>query len=108
MENVYTRALELPLLDNRPMLEAIEGPHFGEPDTRHEDIFGGTWPTIRVVMSYMGMMPARQHWAHWKQVRRDGGFKSNAEAASYLVPEWLKRYVKDGVLKLPEEVTFSG
>ncbi len=108
MEAVYTRALELPLLDNRPMLEAIERPHFAEPDTRHEDIFGGTWPTIRVVMSYMGMMPARQHWAHWQQVRRDGGFKSNAEAASYLVPEWLKRYVKDGVLKLPEEVTFSG
>ena len=108
MEAVYTRALELPTLDNQPMLQAIEAPHFGEPDTRHEDIFGGSWPTIRVVMSYMGMMPAKQHWAHWKQVRRQGGFKSNAEAASYLFPEWLKRYVKDGVLKLPEEVTFSG
>ena len=108
MEAVYARALELPTLDNQPMLQTIEAPHFGEPDTRHEDIFGGSWPTIRVVMSYMGMMPAKQHWAHWKQVRRQGGFKSNAEAASYLFPEWLKRYVKDGVLKLPEEVTFSG
>jgi len=108
MEAVYARALELPTLDNGPMLQTIDAPHFGEPDIRHEDIFGGAWPTIRVVMSYIGMMPARQHWAHWKQVRREGGFKSNAEAASYLFPEWLKRYVKDGVLKLPEEVTFSG
>ncbi len=108
MEAVYARALELPTLDNRAMLEATEQPHYGEPDTRHEDIFGGAWPTMRVVMSYMGMMPARQHLAHWRRVRREGGFKSHAEAASYLVPEWLKRYVKDGVLKLPEEITFSG
>lgn len=108
LDAVYARALELPTPDNRPMLEAIERPSFGEPDCRHQDIFGGSWPTVRVLMSYMTMMPPRQHMAHWFEARRAGGFKSSAEAASYLVPEWLKRYLKDRVLKLPEDVTFSG
>ncbi|MFO1017849.1 MAG: hypothetical protein U1E03_09650 [Hyphomonadaceae bacterium] len=102
LEGVYARALELSALDNRPMLEAVERPSFGEPDIRHEDIFGGNWPTVRVVMSYMGMLPPHQHWAHWQEVRAQGAFSSNGEAASYLLPEWLKRWVKDGILKLPE------
>jgi len=53
-------------------------------------------------MSYMGMLPAHQHWAHWQEVRAQGAFSSNGEAVSYLLPEWLKRWVKDGILKLPE------
>lgn len=102
LEAVYARALELPALDNRAMLATIEQPAFGEPDCRHEDIFGGNWPTVRVLMSYMGMLPPHQHLAHWNEVRQQGAFESAGEAASYLVPEWLKRYVKDALLKLPE------
>lgn len=108
LEAVYARAAELPRLDSRAMLEQTETPSFGEPDIRHEDIFGGTWPTVRVLMSYMTMLPLHQQLAHWNEARAAGGFKNGAEAASYLVPEWLKRYLKDRVLKLPEEVTFSG
>jgi hypothetical protein len=103
LENVYARALELPALDNRPMLEAVEQPSLGEPDIRHEDIFGGTWPTMRVVKSYIGMLPPHQHLAHWSEIRRQGGFGGAGEAANYLIPEWLRRWVKDGLLKLPEE-----
>ncbi len=102
LEAVYTRALELPSLDSHTMLQAIEQPEFGEPDCRHEDIFGGNWPTVRVVMSYMGMLPPHQHLAHWNEVRQQGAFESAREATSYLLPEWLKRYVKDGLLRLPE------
>jgi hypothetical protein len=102
LETVYARALELPPLDNRAMLEAVEQPHFGEPDCRHEDIFGGHWPTVRVVMSYMTMLPPHQHLAHWNEVRRQGAFSGAGDAATHLLPEWLKRYVKDGLLKLPE------
>lgn len=102
LDAVYARAAELPALDNRAMLEAIEQPHFGEPDIRHEDIFGGAWPTVQVVKSYMAMLPPHQHWAHWNEVRRQGVFSSPLNAASHLAPEWLKRWLKDGVLKLPE------
>jgi hypothetical protein len=99
LEAVYARALELPSLDNRAMLEGVEAPHFGEPDLRHEDMFGGAWPTIERVKSYMAMLPPHQHWAHWNEVRRAGAFSSPLNAASHLLPEWLKRAVKDGVLR---------
>ena len=103
LEAVYARALELPTLDNRAMLQEIERPSFGEPDCRHQDIFGGTWPTSRVVMGYMSMLPFRQHMAHWRALHAQGAFRSKGEAVSNLLPEWLKRRVKDGILKLPEE-----
>jgi hypothetical protein len=103
LEAVYAKALDLPLLDNRPMLEEIERPYFGEPDCRHQEIFGGAWPTSRVVMSYMSMLPFAQHLAHWKELKAQGAFRSKGEAISNLFPEWLKRRVKDGILKLPEE-----
>jgi hypothetical protein len=102
LEAVYARAAELPRLDNRAMLDATEQPYFGEPDCRHEDIFGGDWPTVRVVVSYMGMLPLHQHWAHWNEVRRQGIYSGPLDAASYLLPEWLKRFVKDAILHAPE------
>jgi hypothetical protein len=103
MEAVYARALELPPLDNAAMLATEERPYLGEPDIRHQDIFGGTWPTQNVVRSYMAMLPYHQHLALWNQMRAQGAFKSAPEAALFLTPEWLKRWVKDGLLKLPEE-----
>ena len=97
LESVYARALQLPPLDNRAMLDGLEQPSFGEPDWRHEDIFGGDWPTAQVVKSYMGMLPAHQRIAHWAELRASGVFPSTKSALSHvLLPEWLKRYVKDG------------
>lgn len=107
LEGVYKKAAELPVLDNRTMLEGREAPSFGEPDWRHEDIFGGDWPTINVVKSYMPMLPFNQHIAQWRKLRAQGAFRNNKEAYSYLLPEWFKRWLKDGVLDLPDEVTFA-
>jgi len=107
LEGVYARAAELPVLDNRAMLQEIEAPSFGEPDWRHEDIFGGDWPVIQLVKSYLPILPYKQRMAHWREVRDAGAFRTKKEAASYLMPEWFKRFVKDGILKLPEEVTLT-
>jgi hypothetical protein len=98
LEAAYAKALALPSLDNRSMLLGAETPHFGEPDIRHEDMFGGNWPTIERVKSYMAMLPPHQHWAHWNEVRRAGAFPNALSAASALAPEWMKRLVKDGLL----------
>ena len=103
LDAVYARALELPVLDQGALLQGIEQPHLGEPDCRHEDIFGGSWPTMKVFLSYIGMMPLPQRIAHWKEARAKGAFSSAGQAASTLVPEWLKRWIKDGVLRLPED-----
>ncbi len=97
LEAVYARALELPPLDNSAMLEGVEAPSSGEPDWRHEDIFGGDWPTPQFLKSYMGMLPLHQRVAHWKELRAAGVFPSAKSAAAHvLLPEWLKRTVKDG------------
>ncbi|WP_395645012.1 hypothetical protein [Terricaulis sp.] len=99
IEAAYAKALDLPVLDNRAMLEGIEAPRFGEPDWRHEDMFGGHWPTAQYLKSYMGVLPLSQRVKHWRELRSAGVFGSAASAVSHtLLPEWLKRYVKDGLL----------
>jgi hypothetical protein len=102
LDGVYQRALDLPALDNRDMLSRPDRPYLGEPDCRHEDIFGGVYPTIGFVKSFMGMLPARQHLAHWNEVRRAGGFRTPLHAAAHLAPEWTKRVVKDAILHWQE------
>jgi len=95
LEAVYARAAELPALDNRAMLEAREQPSFGEPDWRHEDIFGGNWPIEQFLKSYMGVLPLKQRIAHWRELRDAGVFASPASEISHtLLPEWLKRAAK--------------
>jgi hypothetical protein len=44
-------------------------------------------------------MPPHQHLKHWNEIRRAGGFGGAGEAATYLMPEWLKRIVKDDILR---------
>lgn len=95
MEAVYTRAGELEPLDNRAMLQAVEAPQFGEPDWRHEDIFGGNWPIEQFLKSYMGVLPLSQRIAHWRELDARGAFASKGSALSHtLLPEWLKRALK--------------
>ncbi|HYD88940.1 MAG TPA: hypothetical protein VEA80_15805 [Vitreimonas sp.] len=95
MEAVYARAGELAPLDNRAMLERTEAPQFGEPDWRHEDIFGGNWPIEQFLKSYMGVLPLRQRIAHWRELSAVGAFSSAGNALSHtLLPEWLKRAMK--------------
>ena len=91
------------MLDPSGMLEGIERPSFGEPDWRHEDLFGGTFPTLSFEKSYITMLPLPQHLAYWNEMRAKGAFTSPLDAASHLLPEWIKRYAKDSVLKIAGE-----
>lgn len=103
MEAVYARAGELPPLDNRAMLSARDEPSFGELDVRHEDLFGGVWPIEQYEKSYIGVMPFGQRLAHWRKLKQMGMFSSPRRAWAFLMPEWLKRAVRDGVLNWPED-----
>jgi hypothetical protein len=95
MEAVYARSAELEPLDNRAMLQGVEAPQFGEPDWRHEDIFGGNWPIEQFLKSYMGVLPLSQRIAHWRELDARGAFASKGSALSHtLLPEWLKRALK--------------
>jgi hypothetical protein len=95
LEAVYARSTELEPLDNRAMLQKSEAPSFGEPDWRHEDIFGGNWPIAQFLKSYMGVLPLRQRIAHWRELRAVGAFDSRASELNHtLMPEWIKRALK--------------
>jgi hypothetical protein len=97
LEAIYTHSMALPPLDNSSALsgDEIERPFFGEPDRRHEDMFKSDHPLSGHLKAYMGMVPARQQWAYWNALRRDGAFENRWQAATYLAPEWLKRALKD-------------
>jgi hypothetical protein len=97
LEAVYTRSMELPPLDNTILLRGddIERPFFGEPDRRHEDMFKSDFPISGALMGYLGMVPMRQRWNYWNEMRREGAFKNSWQASTYLLPEWLKRVLKD-------------
>jgi hypothetical protein len=103
MEAAYARAGELAPLDNRAMLAAKDAPSFGELDVRHEDLFGGNWPIDQYVKSYIGVMPFAQRLAHWRELKAKGMFKSPRRAPAFMLPEWLKRAVRDGMLNWPED-----
>jgi hypothetical protein len=97
MERTYAAAADLPPLDAAAFLagHAVEEPHFGEPDRRHQEMFQSSYPMSGHLKAYMGMVPWQQQFAYWQALRKDGAFSSAGEAASFLIPEWLKRSVKD-------------
>lgn len=103
MEAVYARVSELPPLDNRAMLASRDEPSFGELDVRHEDLFGGNWPIEQYVKSYIGVMPFGRRLAHWRELKRKNMFRSPRRAPAFLLPEWVKRAVRDGLLNWPED-----
>lgn len=103
MEAVYARAAELPPLDNRAMLQARDAPSYGELDVRHEDLFGGDWDIEQYEKSYIGVMPFAQRLAHWRRLKALGMFSNPRRAWAFLMPEWVKRAVRDGLLNWPED-----
>jgi hypothetical protein len=94
---LYDRALALAPIDPSAMLAAAppETAYAGEPDCRHEEIFGGDYPAIEVIKGYLGVLPFGQRIAFWMKLRREGAFTSLKQALPYLLPEWLKRVIKD-------------
>ena len=99
LESIYERSMLLPPLDNIAMLHSahVERPHLGEPDRRHEDMFRSHYPMSEKLKGYMGMAPLRQQLAYWNELRRAGAFHGLRDAVTCLVPEWLRRWLKDRV-----------
>lgn len=95
----YDRALSLPVLDNREMLSRVEKPGFGEPDSKIENIFGGDYPHEKMLAAYVGILPARQRITYWNKLRRAGALPGGLAALSLLAPDWIRRRIKDEMLK---------
>ncbi len=103
LDEIYEEARCLAPLDSAKMLaqHAPETPFSGEPDRRHEDMFSATFPMAGNLKRYMGMASPRQQLAFWQELKDEGAFRNWREASIYLLPEWLRRNLKDR-LRRPE------
>lgn len=96
LDAVYAQAQALPRLPPEAGAPGpAETPHLGEPDLRHQDMFGSDFPVSEMTKNYIGMLPLRQRVASWLALRRAGDFSGLWEPVRLLLPEWLVRNVKD-------------
>lgn len=96
LERVYERAEELPRPDPRAFTERtdLETPWLGEPDCRHHSIVGSTFSAAEMTKGYLSMMPAGERLSFWNELRREGHLHGPSSAL-LLMPEWLKRRIRD-------------
>ncbi|MGU3339518.1 glycosyltransferase [Methylobacterium mesophilicum] len=95
LDAVYAQARALPRLAPDAGPVTAEAPHLGEPDLRHQDMFGSDFPISGMTKNYIGMLPLRQRVASWAALRRAGDLSGPWERVRLLLPEWLVRNVKD-------------
>ncbi len=100
LEDVYKRALELPSPDPRTFTsrDDLEVPRLGEPDCRHHDIVGSSFSTANITKGFMGMLPLRERYALWRELKRQGHYGTNPSLKTFIplvAPEWIKRRILD-------------
>lgn len=96
LERAFQQALDLPPLPplSAPMPGDIDTPRFGEPDCRHEDMYGSHTPLTEIAKDQMGVLSFPTRFRMWGQLRREGAIKGAGETIRLLMPEWLKRRLK--------------
>jgi hypothetical protein len=96
LERAYQQALALPPLPplTGPMPGHPDTPRFGEPDCRHQDMYGSHTPLSEIAKDQVGAFSLPTRFKLWRQFRRDGNIKGRGEAVRLLLPEWLKRRLK--------------
>ncbi len=91
LENAYQAALELPLLADRPeMPETTDIPGIGEPDVRHQEMFGSVQSLVEIEKLYMATLPFGPRLHVWRSLLKRGEFTSPSEWLIRMLPSWLK------------------
>ncbi len=95
LEAAYEKAAQLPPLASPPATPAvdIDTPRTGEPDWRHEAIYGGDIPLPVLTSDYMGALALPARLRVWNQLRRSKALEGGV-ALRTLLPEWLKRRLR--------------
>lgn len=96
LEHAYQQALDLPPSDplSGPMPQRPDEARYGEPDCRHEDMYGSHTPLTDIAKDQMGAFSALTRLRLLGGHLRRGEISSPIEAARLLAPEWLKRRLK--------------
>ncbi len=96
LERAYQQALALPTLPplSAPMPGSPDTPRFGEPDCRHQDMYGSHTPLSEIAKDQVGAFSLPTRFKLWRRFRLDGNINGHSEAVRLLLPEWLKRRLK--------------
>lgn len=97
LEAAYQKACELPPVRTPPLPPRvdIDTPRTGEPDWRHEAIYGSRYPLANFTLNYIGVLPFIPRLQAWNELRKSGNTGNLATNLRLLLPEWLKRRMKD-------------
>jgi glycosyltransferase involved in cell wall biosynthesis len=96
LERAYQQALDLPPLPplSGPMPGNPDTPRFGEPDIRHEDMYGSHTPLDEIAKDHIGAFALPTRIRLVSQLQSEGKISGARQALRLLVPEWLKRRLK--------------
>jgi len=99
LERAYQQALDLPPVDplSGPMPHRPDEARYGEPDCRHEDMYGSHTPLTDIAKDQMGAFSALTRLRLLGGHLRRGEIGSPVEAIRLLAPEWLKRRLKAAI-----------
>ncbi len=94
---VYARAIELPRPDPHIFTSRtdLETPFFGEPDRRHHSIVGSSFSAARHDPGLHRHDALRDRISFVNELRREGRSPGVPASISLLLPEWLKRRIRD-------------
>jgi len=96
LEAAYQRSLDLPPLSSPPTAPAfdIDSARVGEPDWRHEEIYGSKIDLADLTKEYIGAMSFPARMRVWKTLKRAGQIGGLKASLRLLLPEWLKGRLK--------------
>ncbi len=92
LNRAYDDALALPPLRDgaNAMPDATDAPYFGEPDRRHESIYGSDVSLVDIERDYVGLLSLKGRIRAIRNLSASGHLRSRREALRLLLPEWLK------------------
>jgi glycosyltransferase involved in cell wall biosynthesis len=92
LERAYDDALALPPLHDgaMEMPDATDTPYFGEPDRRHESIYGSDVSLVDIERDYIGLLSIKGRIRAIGNLSGEGHLRSLSETLRLLLPEWLK------------------
>lgn len=92
LERTYEAALQLPPLPTEftPMPGHPDDPRFGEPDIRHEDMYGSSADVDEFAKDFTSMLPLAARLKTVNRLRQRGAVRG-LQILRLLVPEWVKR-----------------
>lgn len=100
LERAYQDALDLPPLPSTLIVpNAVDAPRLGEPDVRHEEMFGSEQSITDIEKIAMAGLPMLARLRVWMSLIRRGEIKSPIRALTGLAPSWLKARLRPGQIR---------